>query len=313
MVKRSPVRRFFGYPLVTILLGFVVFAALFSLLFSVLYQLVVVAVGASLSDDLRPESPRSAFALGLGQFLAGVILAALALWVYRRFFLGFCEGRRDVPELALTATARRWLLGGTLLALLVVAVSVIAGGPLTWAPSLSVAGGLLGALGMATFAGVVEELFARGLLFRISQDRLGSLIALAITGTVFGLQHADNPGATALTTAAVALGGGLMLASVYMVSGTLWAPIAVHFGWNFGQSVLGLPVSGNEQTGAAVAQLRSSEELTGGAFGIEASWVSLLAWGAVFVMCVILAIRTGKWRSWSTARGAPTEAVTPTS
>lgn len=66
-------------------------------------------------------------------------------------------------------------------------------------------------------------------------------------------------------------------------------------------------MSGNEQTGVTVAELGGPESLTGGAFGIEVSWVALAAWSIVFAVCLVLAIRAGRWRSWGQARAAVAE------
>lgn len=302
----SRLRRFFGYPLVTILTGFVIYVGLFSIAFSVLSQLPILFLAdEGLPAEGLPTEASTVLAWGVGQFISAILLAALAIWVYRRFFAGYCEGRTEVPELAMTSTAKRWLVGGVLLSAAVVALTLVAiaiGGDLTWTASVSVLGGVLAALGMATFAGVIEEFFARGLLFRVTQNHVGSLLALIITAVIFGGQHADNPGATVLSTLAVALAGGLMLASVFMLTGTLWAPIAVHFGWNLTQSLLGMPVSGNEQPGAVVAQLGGPEALTGGSFGIEVSWVALTAWALVLVVCLVAAIKRGHWVAWKAAR-----------
>ncbi|MFN8214599.1 MAG: type II CAAX endopeptidase family protein [Candidatus Nanopelagicales bacterium] len=309
--QRSATGRFFGYPLVTILIAFIIFGPVFGILFALISQMVIRLFGAApLPPVGYPTDSGTLLAWGFGKLLAAGVLSYLAIVVYRGLIARGCEGRTDTPELAFTATARRWLWLGAALSFAVVLVTlagIAIGGGVSVGASTSLVGGLLAALGLSVFAGVVEELLARGSLFRITEQHIGSLLALVITALVFGLQHVDNPGATLASTLSVAIGGGLMLCGVYMFTRTLWATIAVHAAWNFGQSVLGIPVSGNIQTGVVQVRLEGPEWLTGGAFGIEPSVIALLLWTAVFAVVVVLAVRAGRWQSWRAARTAVAE------
>lgn len=310
--QRSLAGRIAGYPLVTILVGFILFLfVLQAIVFGNLTRLFMVIVGAPLPPPDAQGLPSDAEALtayGYGQLIAAVIVAPIAVWVYRKVIVTWCEGRTSVPELALTPAARRWLLIGSLLALAVIVLSLVAvsvgGGQVSAVAHTMVLPGIASALGLSLFAGVVEELFARGTLFRISEQHVGSLAALVLTAVIFGLQHADNPSATVLSTVAVALEGGVMLAVVYMLARTLWAVIAVHFVWNLGQSLLGLPVSGNETIGAVKWQLEGPDWLTGGIFGIEVSAVAIAAWTVITVALLVVVVRRGLWQGWSAARAA---------
>lgn len=293
-------RRFFGHPVVTILVGFVLFGPVLAIGYVALPQLLVAAAGAPPTVDGRSTDPQTLLWLGVGQLGASLLLAWLALYLYRRVITRGCEGREEVPELTFSSTARRWLPIGVAVSFGVIAITLAAiavGGSVSAGSSLTLVGGLCAALGLGIFAGVTEELFARGVLFRITESRLGSIWALLITTVVFGLQHANNPDATILSTLAVALEGGLMLAAVYMFTRTLWGPIAVHSAWNFGQSVLGIPVSGNGQTGAVVLDFHGPDWLTGGPFGIEASVVALAVWVGLAVVLLMRAVRKGEWQT----------------
>ncbi len=305
---RSAAGRFFGYPLVTILIAFIVFGPVLGILFALISQMVIRLFGAApLPPVGYPTDSGTLLAWGFGKLLAAGVLSYLAIVLYRSLIVRGCEGRQGTPELAFTPTARRWLWLGAALSFAVVLLTLIGiaiGGGVSVEASASLLGGLMAAVGLSVFAGVVEELLARGSLFRISEQHVGSLLALVITGFIFGLQHIDNPGATLASTASVAIGGGLMLCAVYMLTRTLWATIAVHAAWNFGQAVLGIPVSGNIQTGVVQLRLEGPESLTGGAFGIEPSVIALLLWTAVFAVALVLAVRAGRWQSWRAARAA---------
>ena len=308
---RSAAAKFFGYPLVTILIAFVIFGPVLGILFALISQMVIRLFGAAPLPSIGyPTDPGTLLAWGFGKLLAAGVLSYLAIVIYRVLIARGCEGRPETPELAFTPTARRWLWLGAALALAVVVLTlagIAIGGDVSFGASASVLGGLMAAIGLSLFAGVVEELLARGALFRISEQHVGSLLALVITALIFGLQHADNPSATLASTLSVAIGGGLMLCAVYMLTRTLWATIAVHAAWNFGQSVLGIPVSGNIQTGVVQVRLEGPEWLTGGPFGIEPSIIALLLWTAVFAVVLVLAVRAGRWQSWRAARTAVAE------
>ena len=304
----SKVRRFFAYPLVVILIGFVLFAMILNIGFSVLAQLPGLFAGAPNlpTDGSLPTDPATVMWWGFGRLIGALILAVVGIYSYRFIVVKWCEGRSSAPELAFTPRARKWTLIGILLSFGVIALTLLAvslfGDGIASIPGNAVIPGIAASLGLAIFAGVVEELFARGTLFRISEQHIGTALAIILASVIFGVQHADNPDATLLSTVAVALEGGAMLCAVYVLARTLWAAIAVHFAWNFGQSILGIPVSGNGSLGAMRLQLNGPDWLTGGSFGIEPSAVALVLWTLVTIVLLTLAAKKGLGQSWRLSR-----------
>ena len=78
---------------------------------------------------------------------------------------------------------------------------------------------------------------------------------------------------------AIAIEAGVLLGAAYKWSGTLWLPIGIHWAWNFTQgNIFGFAVSGN---GAGESLIQATVEgpawLTGGAFGAEASVITVIA------------------------------------
>lgn len=153
---------------------------------------------------------------------------------------------------------------------------------------------LLAPLMSALVAAFVEELVFRGVLFRIVEESLGSWTALACSALVFGLLHAFNHGATWVSTLAIALEAGVLLAAVYMYSRRLWTCIGLHCAWNFAEGgVFGASVSGGKASGLLAARFRGPDILTGGNFGPEASVVAVVICLAAGVAFVQLARRRG--------------------
>ena len=154
----------------------------------------------------------------------------------------------------------------------------------------SVSGLAIGAL-IALMVGIGEETLVRGFVFRIVEIAGGTWIGVLVSSALFGLGHAFNPGATVVSSVAIALEAGVLLAAGYIVTGRLRFPIGLHMGWNFTEgSLFGMSVSGFHTTaGLFAGTLRGPVILTGGAFGPEAS---IFAVGVCLAVAVLLL-----WRS----------------
>jgi membrane protease YdiL (CAAX protease family) len=152
---------------------------------------------------------------------------------------------------------------------------------------------------VAVLAAIGEEVLFRGVLFRVLEDSLGTLLALILSAALFGLMHAGNEGATTFSSVAVALEAGAMLASAYVWSRSLWLPIGIHLAWNFtlGGIFTGA-VSGGQASGLLQFPLSKTAHplVTGGAFGPEGSLVAVTVCVGVGLVFCALAIRAGRWR-----------------
>ena len=121
-----------------------------------------------------------------------------------------------------------------------------------------------------------EEIIFRGILYRITEQSLGTWIALIISALLFGIVHITNDHADFLGLLSAAL-AGVMLGVLYTISGRLWYPLAIHVGWNFFQYFFGLPVSGLDDFEYFMDASREGPEwLIGGGFGIENSMLTIL-------------------------------------
>lgn len=141
--------------------------------------------------------------------------------------------------------------------------------------------------------GVGEEIVFRGVLFRWIDEKWGFAAALIASSLLFGLMHIFQPAATLWSSFAIAVEAGLLLGAAYKYSGTLWLPIGIHWAWNFTQgNIFGFAVSGSDAGDALIqASVSGPDILTGGAFGAEASVISLLV-GLALSLWFILRKRT---------------------
>ena len=129
----------------------------------------------------------------------------------------------------------------------------------------------------AVVPGITEEIVSRGILFRLTEEGLGTWIALAFSGLFFGFAHSSNPGATLWTSLAISIEAGVLFGLLYHLTRSLWWCIGLHAGWNFVQgAVFGIPVSGIAMDGLVDSTLQGPDWLDGGGFGAEASVLTVL-------------------------------------
>jgi uncharacterized protein len=165
--------------------------------------------------------------------------------------------------------------------------------------------GLVNGLFFAILAGMMEEILFRGLLFRLSAKIVGTWGALILTSALFGLAHRLNPGATVVSSVAIALEAGVLLGASYAATQRLWLPIGLHVGWNFTEgSLFGMTLSGTTMTeGLLRGSLSGPRILTGGAFGPEASIVAvtLCLLAAAYFLRRIVKLHRAEPPLWSKA------------
>lgn len=208
-----------------------------------------------------------------------LLAAALCLAGYRFYVRRFEQ--RDAIESALHGAAPGLLRGlgiGAVLSLVVAGV-LAAAGALEITGSTN-AGAALKPLSEQAMVAVMEELLFRAVLFRIVEARWGTLASLLANVLLFALAHLPNEHITALAVLNTGV-AGLALCAAWMLTRSLWLPVGMHFAWNYlYDGVLGIPVSGHAARGWLQVQMAGPEWLSGGAYGVEGSLVTFLAWGA---------------------------------
>jgi membrane protease YdiL (CAAX protease family) len=137
----------------------------------------------------------------------------------------------------------------------------------------------------------VEEIVLRGIVFRITEERLGTWLALTISVVLFALLHLASPNATVTSTVVVGVEGGVLLSGAYVLTRRLWLPIGIHFGWDFSlDAIFGV---GKGAKGLAEGELSGPALLSGGSAGIEGSVVALLLCAGVGAYLLVRAGRQG--------------------
>ncbi|WP_437940336.1 CPBP family intramembrane glutamic endopeptidase [Sorangium sp. So ce341] len=132
---------------------------------------------------------------------------------------------------------------------------------------------------VATF----EELVFRAILFRIVEQRWGFRIAVTSNVLLFALAHLPNANVSALAVLATASAGAGLL-GVYLLTRRVWIAMGMHFAWNYlFDALMSVPVSGHAARGWIQVTPAGPAWLSGGAYGVEGSVVTLIAWAAAAI------------------------------
>ncbi|MHA6767445.1 CPBP family intramembrane glutamic endopeptidase [Sphingobium ummariense] len=253
--------------------------------------LVALVAILSLQSIVRSVAPNPTLLLGIA-FLTVVLAYGAYAGLVRRF------EHRLVEELAFTRLPAELvggvLLGIALMSLIVGALWVFGAYDVTagrWSDFPHDAREALG-------TGLLEELLARLVIFRMLACAIRVRPALVFSALLFGGAHLANPHASMVTAAAIAVEAGLMLAGFYLLTGRIWLSVGVHAGWNFAQGgIFGAPVSGMPSDGSLLVSLPRADFptwVTGGAFGPEGSLVAVIIGAAAFCVTLV-ALRRETW------------------
>jgi membrane protease YdiL (CAAX protease family) len=204
----------------------------------------------------------------LGTFGAAAVANAIALRIYER-------GQLADIGLGWTAASRRNLavgiLGGIGAALVVLVVPIllriadlapVPNDHFRW-PSLVFVSIVL------LFGAVGEEMLFRGYAFQVLVKAIGPFATILPMAVLFGLAHSDNLNFSWLALMNTIL-WGVVLGYAFILSGDLWLPIGLHFGWNWTMPLLGANLSGFTMgvTGYSI-QWKVGGLWSGGAYGPE--------------------------------------------
>ncbi|GGM58296.1 CAAX protease family protein [Micromonospora sonchi] len=246
--------------------------------------------------------------------VAAFATAMLVTYVFRRYL-----DRRPWGDIGMSRPGRRELIG--LAAGFVVGVAAIAAWfgiemAAGWAQvtgwSVTARGALpatltvvVGAL-LVMVRAAVEEVAFRGYVFANLAERMPVPIAALVAAAVFALLHLFG-GVTSIGYFVAGMAEFMLFAclltAVRVSTGTLWAAIGIHGGWNWAQDyLLGVGTATESDHGDALLHLRLTGPgwAVGGTGNVDAGLVNFLALAVVAVGVLVLA----RWRASSGERRA---------
>ena len=132
------------------------------------------------------------------------------------------------------------------------------------------------------FGAVGEEMLFRGYGFQVLVKAIGPFATILPTSVLFGLAHTQNLHFNGIALLNTVL-WGIVLGYAFVVSGDLWLPIGLHFGWNWVLPLLGANLSGFTMGVTGLSLHWNIGELwSGGEYGPEGGWLTTAVLVVVF-------------------------------
>jgi membrane protease YdiL (CAAX protease family) len=222
--------------------------------------------------------------------IIGVTDAVAALLSYIVFFRYF--EKRKINELSVSSFNKNafifFLVGFIFQSLFVLIIYLNKGYAVTGINSASF---FAPAFAASLTAGFVAEIILTGIIFRIVEEISGTWIALIIMMLLFAIIHLSNKEATFLSVTATVLQAGFLLPATYIFTRSLWAPVFLHFAWDFTEPGIygGINPGNSIAQSLFTAKITGADLITGGHAGpqnsIQACLICLVAgsvllWGA---------------------------------
>jgi membrane protease YdiL (CAAX protease family) len=142
---------------------------------------------------------------------------------------------------------------------------------------------------------MIEEIIFRLIIFKLTEELLGTWLALIIQAVLFGFAHMANDNATLFTSFSVIIVGGIIYTAAFIYTRRIWLALGLHAGWNYFQSgIFGMPNSGTAYRGLIIPEIQGKEWITGGNWGIEASYIAILLVLIAGVYFILKAIKANQ-------------------
>ena len=152
------------------------------------------------------------------------------------------------------------------------------------------------AIVLCTSTAIVEEVFSRGYILQKLEQIKGKAFAIVFSSAVFGILHlfsASGTWATYVVPFSHTL-YGILLALLFYVKRSLWAPIGFHFAWNFFVfEFFALSGYGLQRTACLVTELTGPTfwvGLTKSTLGPEVGALGII----VGILCIIIVAHVRK-------------------
>lgn len=196
-----------------------------------------------------------------------------------------------------------WCIAAILMPLLAAGIFILLKG--SWEIKSVGSGAMLAAVSGAVVllgvgSGIAEEMIFRGVIMGLLEEQFDRKVAVIVPSIVFALMHIPGRGLNLLGIIQLLIAGsmvGVLFSLVTLEGNSIWNSAMMHAVWNMVivGSVFYIGTKGN--AGIINYKLQStSAMITGGAFGVEASVISIAVYGmfSLFALARIVSGHKGK-------------------
>lgn len=223
------------------------------------------------------------------------ILITLPLFILSyRFYCSIFE-KRDAVEMSLDGALKQWGLGAAVATILVVSFVLLIAlfgefNVVDTRPLLKLLSNFL-LFGIGSF---FQEFILLCVVYRLTEELAGTWIALFTSLLLFAGVHIVNENETLLSVAMLSL-SSLILIAPFILTRRLWVSWGFHAGWNFMQAgVFGMANSGLTFEGWLITEISGPQWVTGGAVGLEATYLSVGIDFLIGAALLAMAFKAGK-------------------
>lgn len=131
--------------------------------------------------------------------------------------------------------------------------------------------------------GIVEESIFRGMIFGLLEKRYNRLIAVAIPSLIFGVLHILGNDLNFLSIIQLEVAGtavGVLFSLIRIENNSIWGAAMVHGIWNmvFVGGIINFDIKKDPMSIYDFILSSKNQLITGGDFGVEASFPAILAY-----------------------------------
>lgn len=253
------------------------------------FQIPIAIVGALVAGALLPPDASQQWPVVVClSLLAAPIIAFTSLYAYQRVNCNF----EWAPMTRVSTQTGIWVGASISTVTLTMIFSVLALMGALSLDLLQISGTqIITGIGLSFLSAFYEEVIFRGVLQKKLTARFGPFVGISVSSVLFSLMHAANTGFNLQVFFTLSVFGAALLGIPYWKTSSLACSIAAHFAWNgLLFCFLGGPVSGVEMPGILAVDQSVPVSLSGGAFGIEGSFICPITAGiACWAICRVSA------------------------
>jgi membrane protease YdiL (CAAX protease family) len=145
------------------------------------------------------------------------------------------------------------------------------------------------------FFAFLQDIVYFAIIFRITEQYLGTFVSIFIAGVIFGFKHLLFPDYTIWGAIAISLEGAILFTALFIKSRNIWMVFGFHFTWNYlANGIFGL-IKLEEIQSLLSVKISGPEILAGSQNGLESSIIAMAISLVIGIPYLMNAYRQGNF------------------